>query len=122
MAKILLIEDDKDQILMYQTKFELSGYDFSAAENGIKGLALAESEKPDVILIDLLMEKMEGIEVLENLKKNPKTKDIPAIIVTNLDKQDLARKAMELGAVDFIVKSKVPLREMMSRIERFLKK
>ena len=122
MAKVLLIEDDKDQILMYQTKFELSGHNFISAENGVKGLEMAETEKPDIILIDLVMEKIGGIEVLEKLKQNSKTKDIPAIIVTNLDKQDLAKKAMELGALDFIVKSKIPLREMMSRIESYLKK
>jgi len=122
MKKILLIEDDKDQILLYQTKFELSGYTFISAENGPKGLELAEKEKPDLILIDLLMAGMDGIEVLKNLKDNPKTKDIPAVIITNLDKHDLAHKAMELGALDFIVKSSVPLREMMARIERYLKK
>jgi len=122
MAKILLIEDDKDQILMYQTKFELEGYTFTAAESGAKGLEMAAREKPDIILIDILMDKMDGIEVLENLKKNQKTKDIPAVIVTNLDKQEMAKKAMELGALDFIVKSKIPLREMMSRIERYLKR
>lgn len=122
MKKILLIEDDKDQILLYQTKFELSGYGFVAAENGTKGLAMAEKEKPDIILIDLLMAGMGGIEVLDNLKKNPKTKNIPAVIVTNLDKHELAQKAMDLGALDFIVKSRVPLREMMARIEGFLKK
>ncbi|MFH1781179.1 MAG: response regulator [Patescibacteria group bacterium] len=122
MLKILLIEDDKDQILMYKTKFELSGYDFISAENGAKGLELAEKEKPDIILIDLLMEKMGGMEVLKRLKKNPKTKNLPAVIVTNLDKQELAHEAMELGALDFIVKSKVPLREMMARIETYLNK
>lgn len=120
--KILLIEDDKDQILLYQTKFELSGYDFVAADNGSKGLAMAEKEKPDIILIDLLMAGMGGIEVLEKLKQNPKTKNIPAVIVTNLDKHELAQKAMDLGALDFIVKSRVPLREMMARIENFFKK
>jgi len=122
MKKILLIEDDKDQILLYQTKFELEGFDFVSAENGTKGLEKAEKEKPDIILIDLLMAGMGGIEVLEKLKQNPKTKDIPAMIVTNLDKQELAQKAMSLGALDFIVKSRVPLREMMARIESFLKK
>jgi len=120
--KILLIEDDKDQIFLYQTKFELEGYTFVAAENGADGLLMAEKEKPNIILIDLLMAGMGGIEVLEKLKQNPKTKEIPAVIVTNLDKQDLAKKAMELGALDFIVKSSVPLREMMSRIGTHLKK
>jgi len=121
MKKVLLIEDDKDQILLYQTKFELSGYAFVAAENGLEGLKLATKENPDIILIDLLMTGMGGIEVLGKLKKNPKTKNIPAIIVTNLDKHELAKKAMSLGALDFIVKSKIPLREMMSRIENHLK-
>lgn len=122
MAKILLIEDDSDQILMYQTKFELEGHEFLAAENGPEGLKMAAGQKPDLVLIDLLMEGMDGIGVLENLKKNPETKDIPAVIVTNLDKQEMAKKALTLGALDFIVKSKVPLREMMARIEGFLKK
>lgn len=120
-STILLIEDDKDQILLYQTKFELDGYDFMAAENGLKGLEMAEQKKPDIILIDLLMSGMGGIEVLEHLKDNDNTKNIPAVIVTNLDKHELAKKAMSLGAVDFIVKSSVPLREMMARIESFLK-
>ncbi len=122
MSKILLIEDDKDQILLYQTKFELEGYSFVAVDNGMKGLEMAEKEKPDIILIDLLMAGMGGIEVLEELKKNPKIKNIPTVIVTNLDKRKLAQKAMDLGALDFIVKSRVPLREMMARIEGFLKK
>lgn len=122
MKKILLIEDDKDQILLYQTKFELDGYVLVAAQNGVKGLEMAETEKPDLILIDLLMAGMTGIEVLEKLKANQKTKSIPAVIVTNWDKHEMAEKAMSLGALDFIVKSRGPLREMMSRIGSFLKK
>ncbi len=80
----------------------------------------AEKEQPDIVLIDLLMTGMGGIEVLEKMKKNPKIKHIPTVIVTNLDKHDLAKKAMDLGALDFIVKSKIPLREMMERIKKIL--
>ena len=122
MKKILLIEDDKDQIFLYQTKFELEGFEFLAAENGPKGLEMAEKEKPALILIDLLMANMDGIEVLEKLKSNPQTKDIPAAIVTNLDKPEMAKKAFALGALDFIVKSSIPLREMISRIRNILEK
>lgn len=122
MRKILLIEDDKDQILLYQTKFELEGYNFVAARNGVDGLEMAKKENPDIILIDLLMAGMTGIEVLEKLKSDPKIKSIPAVIVTNWDKHEMAQKAMSLGALDFIVKSRVPLREMMSRIGRCVKK
>lgn len=121
MKKVLLIEDDKDQILLYQTKFELDGYAFVAAKNGPEGLQLVTAEKPDIILIDLLMPGMGGLEVLEKLKSDGATKNIPAIIVTNLDKHEMAEKALKLGALDFIVKSKIPLRDMMSRIENHLK-
>lgn len=120
MKTILLIEDDKDQILLYRTKFKMEGYRFLTAESGKDGLKMAEKEMPDMILIDLLMAGMGGIEVLENLKQNPKTEGIPAVIVTNLDKKDLAKKSMDLGALDFIVKSSIPLREMMARIKKLL--
>jgi CheY-like chemotaxis protein len=122
MAKILLIEDDADQVLMYKVKFELYGHNLISANDGIEGLAMAEKEKPDIILIDLLMDKMGGIEVLENLKKNSEIKNIPAIIITNLEKQGLAKKVIGLGAVDFIVKSKISLKDVLSRIEKHLKK
>ncbi len=122
MKKILLIEDDNDQINLYKARFELAGYAFIAATNGIDGLKLADTEKPDIILIDLLMEGMDGIEVLERLKRNSKTKEIPSIIVTNLDKHDLAKKAMDLGAVDFIVKASVSVKEMIARIGSVLQR
>ena len=122
MAKILFIEDDADQVLMYKIKFELHRHNFISANDGVEGLASAEQEQPDIILIDLLMDKMGGLEVLENLKSNSSTKNIPALIVTNLDKQELARKAMSLGAVDFIVKSKFSLKDILARVETYLKK
>lgn len=122
MSKILQIEDDRDQVILYQMALEAAGYTFISAENGPKGLEVAEKEQPDMILIDLMMPEMGGLEVLERLKKNPATQNIPAIIVTNLDKQDMAVQAMGLGAADFIVKSKIPLRDTMSRIKSHLKK
>ncbi|MFH1236365.1 MAG: response regulator [Parcubacteria group bacterium] len=120
MKKILLIEDDKDQVNLYKARFELEGYAFLSASNGPDGLKLAETGKPDIILIDLLMQGMDGIEVLGHLKDAPKTKGIPAVMVTNLDKHDLAKKAMDLGARDFIVKSSVSLRDMIARVEHVL--
>lgn len=122
MAKILLIEDDPDQIIIYKNRFKIAKHELLVANNGKDGLKMAEEEKPDVILIDIVMEGIGGMEVLEKLKQNSKTKDIPALILTNLYKKSLAQKAMDLGALDYIVKSKVSLSDTLKRVEGHLKK
>lgn len=117
-----MIEDDPDQVVLYQNRFKIAGHNLLVANNGIDGLALAEKEIPDVILIDIVMEGLGGLQVLEKLKENPKVKNIPALILTNLYKKTLAQQAMDLGALDYIVKSKVSLAETLARIEGHLKK
>lgn len=122
MAKILLIEDDPDQILLYKSKFELAGYQFLAAKKGGEGINSAQKEHPDIILIDVVLGEADGMKVLEELKKDPETKDIPAVVLTNLKKRELAEKAYKLGACDYIVKSEVSLKDTLSRVEKFLQK
>ena len=68
--KILLIEDDPDQVFLYLTKFKMEGLKLLTAKNGVEGLAMAKKEKPDIILLDIVMDEMDGMEVLERLKKN----------------------------------------------------
>lgn len=119
---LLLIEDEPDQVMMYQTEFELYGFKVFPAENGEKGLALAKKEKLDVILLDILMEGMDGIQVLSELKKNKTTKDIPVIVLTNYAKENLAEKVKKMGARGFIVKSRNTPKEVLSKVESFLKK
>ena len=122
MAKILLIEDDPDQILLYKSKFELAGHQFLAVKKGKEGINLAKTNSPDLILIDIVLGEADGMRVLEELKKDPETKDIPAVILTNLKKRELAEKAYKLGACDYIVKSEVSLKDTLSRMEKFLQK
>ena len=90
--KILLIEDDPFLLSMYSTKFEIEKFNVVVADDGEKGLALANKEAPDIILLDILMPKMNGFEVLENLKAVKKTKDIPVILLTNLNQKDEIEK------------------------------
>lgn len=120
--KVLLIEDDPDQLFLYETEFTVHGFDVVKAHNGLEGLGVAESTQPDIILLDEVMEEMNGIATLENLKKNPKTKDIPVILFTNLEKEEKEKDALELGAIDFVVKSKIMPREMVARVKMHLKK
>lgn len=123
--KILLIEDDPDQILMYQNKFELVGFDFIAAENAESGLSLAKNEKPNIILLDLLLKELTtatGLEILKKLKEDQETKNIPVIVLTNFDTRQAEEESVKLGADDFIIKSKIGLSPLVERVKKVLDK
>ena len=119
--KILLVEDDPDQIYLYSTKLELEGFQVVIAKNGREGIEKAKSEKPNLILLDLIMEEIDGIEALEILKNTNEAKTIPTILLTNLIKKDLMDKAEKLGAIGFWSKSEVLPREIVSRIKTILR-
>lgn len=119
--KILLVEDDPDQILIYQTKFLVEGFNLISARNGQEGLAVAETEKPDLIFLDMVMAQMDGMTVLKKLKTSPKTKKIPVVLLSNLIKKELIEKAKKLGAVGFWSKTKVMPQELVNRVKMILK-
>ncbi len=121
--KILLIEDDPFMVRMYQTKFENDGYPVKVAFNGEEGLEFAEKELPAVILLDIMMPKMDGFEVLKRLKGNSKTKDIPVFLLTNLggEEKDI-KKGKALGAIDYLVKSRMQPKEVVDKIKKILER
>lgn len=120
-SKILLIEDDKDQIDIYTIKFTMEGFDFIVASNGPEGLIKAEQENPNLILLDVILFEMNGMEVLQRLKKNPKTKHIPVILLTNLAKKDLAEKGKKLGAINYVIKTNVTLKDLVQMVKENIK-
>ena len=119
-VKILLIEDDPFLSSMYSTKFEMENFEVAAAEDGAKGLSLASSHKPDIILLDILMPKMNGFEVLEKLKTDKEMKDIPVILLTNLNQRDDIEKGMALGAVDYLIKAHFMPSEVVDKIKKVI--
>lgn len=120
---ILLVEDDPFLLSMYSTKFELEGYKVLSAENGEKGLKIAMEENGiDVILLDILMPVMNGFEVLEKLKKNDKAKDIPVILLTNLNQKDEIERGLALGADDYLIKAHFMPSEVVEKIKKVLNK
>jgi len=119
---VLLIEDDPDQIFMYQNKFELEGFEFYSARKGDEGITLAKSHKPDAILLDLVLIAENGLDVLEKLKQDDETKKIPVVILTNLVKKEAMDRAKNLGAVDFVVKTDTMPSEVVQKIQGILKK
>ncbi len=120
--KILVVEDDTMLSKIYQTKFGLLGYQVAAAYNGEDGLHKIDSEKPHIVLLDLMLPKKSGFEVLEAMKQNPRIAKTPVIILSNLGQENDIKRGEELGAADFLVKSNVKLEEVIAKVENALRK
>jgi len=118
--KILIIEDDSFLQGIAVTKLKKEGYDVLAASTGTDGIKIADTEKPDLILLDLLLPGSDGFEVLANLKKDENTKSIPVIVFSNLAEDKDIVKAKELGASEFMTKSNFTLDELAVKIKEIL--
>jgi len=120
---ILLVDDDPLIIRMYQNKLTADGYDVRTAQNGEEALAEVAKEKPALILLDVMMPQMNGVETLKVLKKEEHTRDIPVIILTNLgDREEDVDNAKKLGALDYLVKSEISLREISEKVAEIVGK
>ncbi|MDD4901995.1 MAG: response regulator [Patescibacteria group bacterium] len=116
-GKILLVEDDPMVIRMYQRKLTLEGFDLTLAFNGEEGLVALAKDRPDLVLLDIMMPKMDGFEMLKKVKADPALKDIPVVILTNLgDRSEDVQKSKESGADDYWVKANMPLKELIDKI------
>ena len=118
--KILLIEDDLFLSGIFLSKFELEGFEIISAKDGEEGLKLARQEKPEAILLDILLPKKNGFSVLEELKENPTTKNIPVIVMTNLSEDHDVKRAAGLGATDYLVKSNFLPNEVVEKVKKVL--
>lgn len=118
--KILLVEDDSFLLSMYTTKFELENFQVITAEDGEKGLKLAIKEPVDIILLDIILPKMNGFEVLENIKKNNELIKIPVILLTNLSQRSDIEKGLSMGADDYIIKAHFTPAEVVDKVKKVL--
>jgi DNA-binding response OmpR family regulator len=120
MAKKILIADDEKFInRAYSDTLQRAGYEVIVALNGEEALEKITKEKPDLILLDLIMPKMNGFEVLKKVKSHLKLKDIPVLVLSNLSQETDEAELKRLGAVDFLVKSDISLEELLTRIKQF---
>lgn len=120
MIKILITEDDPLMSRMYQKIFTFEGFEVIMAADGQEGLDKIRSEKPTLVLLDVMMPKLNGMEVLEKLKADPETKSIPVIMLTNLASQQDADNAMLKGAVKYIVKSENDPKQVADMVKEIL--
>lgn len=121
-VRVLLVEDDVFLASIYQKKFEMEGYKISVAEDGEKGLADAKKKKPDIILLDILLPKLDGFAVLEQLKADASTKNIPVVLLTNLGQKDDVEKGLEAGAADYLIKAHFKPSEIIDKVKQVLGK
>ncbi|MBU4342690.1 MAG: response regulator [Candidatus Omnitrophica bacterium] len=102
--KILMIDDESELLKVLHPRLAANGYEVVSAESGREGLEKAIKEKPGLIILDLLMPRMGGLEVLDQLKKDSQTKSVPVIMLTGKEDEESVARAKELGAVDYITK------------------
>ncbi|OGZ63971.1 MAG: hypothetical protein A2998_01290 [Candidatus Staskawiczbacteria bacterium RIFCSPLOWO2_01_FULL_37_25b] len=117
--KILIIEDDEFLRNLMVRRLEKEGFETAEASNGKTGLEKSKTEKPDLILLDLILPGIDGSEVLVEIKKNPATASIPVIIITNLDQKENNKETRDL-AVDYLIKAQLDPIEITERIKKVL--
>lgn len=120
MAKVLIIEDDPLMSRMYQKIFTFEGFEVEVAGDGLEGLEKVRIVKPTLVLLDVMMPKMNGLDVLKKLKADPETKATPVVMLTNLAGQQDAETALTLGAVKYIVKSEYEPKQVANMVKEIL--
>ena len=102
--KILIVEDEKLALDMLRSGLSESGFEVITAPNGFDALLVMEKEKPDMVVTDIMMPKLSGIDLLKALKNNRETRDLPVMLISAVDDVEMIRKGLEMGAVDYITK------------------
>lgn len=118
--KVLIIEDDEFLRAIAAKKVQGDGYEVAVAVDGPSAVTIAETEKPDLILLDLLLPGLSGFDVLAKVRTVDALKNIPILIFSNLGQQEDIEKAKSLGATDFLVKANFTLEEVSSKIKSYL--
>jgi DNA-binding response OmpR family regulator len=118
MKKVLFIEDEFTLQKAMAETLTKAGYKMVQALDGEAGLRLAFSEKPDLILLDIILPKMDGFQVLEKLKKEEETKNIPVIVLTNLGSAEDIERSLSLGATTYLVKSDHAIEDVLTKVKQ----
>jgi CheY-like chemotaxis protein len=119
--KILIVEDDPFLSEMYATKLELEEFTVVLATNGDEALDKMKLDKPDIVLLDLIMPQKDGFEVLREKSVNQEIKDIPVIVLTNLSQKEQIKQCYELGAKDFLIKAYFVPADVIKKIRNLIK-
>lgn len=120
MSKILLVEDDINLRDIYYARFEAEGFEISVAGNGEEALAAAVKERPDIILLDIMMPRISGFDVLDIIRSTPEIAHTKVIMMTALSEEADRERGKKLGVDEYLVKSQVTLEEVVDVVKRTL--
>lgn len=118
--KVLVIEDDDQIARVYLIKFKQAGIDVVSAVDGEEGLKKMTDEKPDLVFLDLMLPGKDGFWVLEEKSKLPDLKKIPVLVLSNLGQEQDRKRALGLGATDYLVKADLSIKEVMDEAKKYL--
>ena len=121
-ASVLIIEDDSYISDMYRIKLESEDFEVIITGDGMAGIKVLEKRRPDIVLLDVVMPKIDGFNVLKIIKKNPELKEIPIVLLTNLSQKENVEKGFELGADSYIIKAHFTPSEVIEKIKDILKR
>jgi DNA-binding response OmpR family regulator len=113
---LLLVDDNPLLVGMYKTLFEKKGFEVFFAHDGVSGLQLAKQKNPELIILDILMPGMDGFQILEELKASQDTKHIKVVVLTVVAGSEFEKKARDLGAADYLIKSELKLNEIAEKV------
>lgn len=120
MTRIAIIEDDPVISQMYRMKFEKEGFEVQLANNGVRGVAMAEEFSPDIILLDLQMPEMNGVDALKVIRDKDWGKSIPVIVLTNIGEEESPSELKNLGVLSYIVKADLTPSQVVGRVKEAL--
>lgn len=121
-VKVAIIEDDIAIVQMYRTKFENEGYEVATAQDGVAGLELLTDFQPDIVLLDLMMPNMNGLDMLSKLRNQPGGRQTKVVVLTNMGDTETATKVYKMAADDYIVKAEMTPKQVAERVKVLLAK
>jgi len=120
-VNVLFVEDDASVAQMYRLKLELDGYTVHVVADGLSALEKARALHPDIIFMDIRIPKLDGLTVLERLRADDTTTDIPVVILSNWNEKELVERGVKLGALDHLIKSQTTPARLSNRLKEWLK-
>ena len=121
MKKILIIEDEKILVEMYKSKLEANNFEVFSAFSSEEGIQILKKEKPDLVILDILLPKENGITFLEKIEKIKIISDIRIVVFSNYDDPETRKKALKLGAEDYLIKTQFTPREFLEKVKEYFR-
>ncbi|MBI5079526.1 response regulator [Candidatus Wolfebacteria bacterium] len=120
MEKILVVEDDQFLASLLKNRLQKEGFDVLLAKDGEEALDILESTQPELVLLDIILPKKSGFEVMEEVRENPKLEKLAIVIISNLGQSEDMIRGQQLGAIEYFVKAKTPLDELIKKIKEII--